>query len=90
MAESHRSLRDDYEVSCAELDLMVKLASQVKGVFGARMTGGGFGGCTVNLVQTEHVEEFKRTVADGYEKATGRAPEIYVSPAAEGAAEVTR
>jgi galactokinase len=89
MAESHRSLRDDYEVSCAELDLMVELASKVKGVFGARMTGGGFGGCTINLVQTKQIEEFKQTVAEGYERATGRAPEIYVSPAAEGAAEVT-
>jgi galactokinase len=88
MADSHRSLRDDYEVSCAELDIMVKRAGEAKGVFGARMTGGGFGGCTVNLVQTEHVEEFKGAIAEGYEKATGRAPEIYVSPAAEGAAEV--
>ncbi len=88
MSESHRSLRDDYAVSCAELDLMVRLAGKVKGVFGARMTGGGFGGCTVNLVETEHLEEFKRTVTAGYEKATGRAPEIYVTPAADGAAEV--
>jgi len=89
MAESHRSLRDDYAVSCTELDLMVDIASQVKGVFGARMTGGGFGGCTINLVQTEHVEEFKRAVAEKYELATGRAPEIYVTSAAQGAAEVT-
>jgi galactokinase len=89
MAESHRSLRDDYEVSCAELDLMVELAGKVKGVFGARMTGGGFGGCTVNLVQTRQIEEFKQTVAEGYKRATGLLPEIYVSPAAEGAAEVT-
>ena len=50
MAESHRSLRDDYEVSSDELDLMVELASAMEGVYGARMTGGGFGGCTVNLV----------------------------------------
>ena len=89
MAESHRSLRDDYEVSCAELDLMVELAGQAKGVFGARMTGGGFGGCTINLVRTDYVEDFKRTISRGYEQATGRAPEIYVSSAAEGAAEVT-
>jgi galactokinase len=89
MAESHRSLRDDYEVSCAELDLMVELAGKVKGVFGARMTGGGFGGCTINLVQTRQIEEFKQTVAEGYKRATGFLPEIYVSPAAEGAAEVT-
>jgi galactokinase len=88
MAESHRSLRDDYEVSCAELDLLVDLAGQAKGVIGARMTGGGFGGCTINLVRTEHVEDFKRTVGAGYEQATGRAPEIYISAAAEGAAEL--
>ncbi|HXW15159.1 MAG TPA: galactokinase, partial [Terriglobia bacterium] len=89
MAESHRSLRDDYEVSCAELDLMVELAGQAKGVFGARMTGGGFGGCTINLVRTDYVEDFKRTISRRYEQATWRAPEIYVSSAAEGAAEVT-
>ena len=89
MAESHRSLRDDYEVSCPELDLMVELAGKVQGVFGARMTGGGFGGCTINLVRTDCIEVFKRTVTRNYEQATGRAPEIYVSPAAEGAAEVT-
>jgi galactokinase len=88
MAESHRSLRDDYEVSCAELDLMVDLASHAKGVFGARMTGGGFGGCTINLVRTEHVDDFIRTVGRGYEQATGCEPKIYISPAAEGAGEV--
>jgi galactokinase len=89
MGESHRSLRDDYEVSCAELDLMVELASKVEGTFGARMTGGGFGGCTINLVRSDRVEDFQRAVAQGYERVTGRAPEIYVSTAAAGAAEVT-
>jgi galactokinase len=89
MAESHRSLRDDFEVSCAELDKMVEIASPLKCVIGARMTGGGFGGCTINLVETGEIENFKRTVAERYQQATGRAPEIYVSPAAEGAAEVT-
>jgi galactokinase len=88
MGESHRSLRDDYEVSCGELDLLVDLAGQAKGLFGARMTGGGFGGCTINLVRTEHVEDFKRTVGAGYAQATGRPPEIYISSAAEGAAEL--
>jgi galactokinase len=87
MNESHRSLRDDYEVSCAELDLMVELAQQARGVYGARMTGGGFGGCTVNLVKSESVEEFKHVVAEGYEKTTGLAPEIYVCSAADGAGE---
>lgn len=89
MNESHRSLRDDYEVSCKELDVMVDLAQKAEGVYGARMTGGGFGGCTVNLVNAENVEEFRRTVAQGYTEATGLAPEIYVCSAAAGAGEVT-
>src|SRR5207247_11358289 len=58
MALSHRSLKDDYEVSCPELDLMVELAMQHEGVSGARMTGGGFGGCTVNLVRGEALDSF--------------------------------
>jgi galactokinase len=85
MGNSHASLRDDFEVSCEELDLMVRLAQQNNGVYGARMTGGGFGGCTINLVQEDHVEAFQRNVAAGYESATRRAPEIYISPAADGA-----
>ena len=89
MGESHRSLRDDYEVSCNELDLMVKLANQCGGVYGARMTGGGFGGCTVNLVDADAVEEFKATVAREYESATGLHPDIYVCTAADGASEIT-
>jgi len=85
MGKSHASLRDDFEVSCEELDVMVQLAKQNAGVYGARMTGGGFGGCTINLVQDNHVESFRKNVAAGYEKATGHAPEIYVSSAADGA-----
>jgi len=88
MNESHRSLRDDYEVSCAELDLMVQLAQRVPGVFGARMTGGGFGGCTINLVEAENVDEFRRVVAQGYEAATGLSAQIYVCSGAAGAGEV--
>ena len=88
MAESHRSLRDDYEVSCSELDLMVELAAQQEGVYGARMTGGGFGGCTINLVRSEHVSDFQSRVGNAYQKSTGLAPQIFVSPAAEGASEV--
>jgi len=88
MNDSHLSLRDDYEVSCKELDVMVQLAQKVEGVYGARMTGGGFGGCTVNLVNAEKVEEFKQTVAQGYTEATGLVTEIYVCSAAEGADEV--
>jgi galactokinase len=88
MAASHRSLRDDYEVSCPELDLMVQLANEVSGTVGARMTGGGFGGCTVNLARNGAVEEFRSQVARGYEERTGRAPEIYVSQAVAGAKEI--
>ena len=88
MHASHGSLRDDYEVSCRELDVMVELASKFGGVYGARMTGGGFGGCTVNLVREDAVEGFRREIAQGYKKATGIDPEIYICIAAEAAAEV--
>ncbi|HEX7774423.1 MAG TPA: galactokinase [Pyrinomonadaceae bacterium] len=89
MAESHLSLRDDYEVSSDELDLMVELAQKIEGVYGARMTGGGFGGCTVNLVRTENVEEFHARVAEGYEQVTRIKPEIYITTAADGAEEIS-
>lgn len=89
MNESHQSLRDDYEVSCDELDLLVRLAREVEGVYGARMTGGGFGGCTINLVKAENVGEFERVVAPGYQRATGYTPEIYSCSAAEGAERVS-
>jgi len=88
MGESHRSLRDDYEVSCGELDVMVDIANQAEGVFGARMTGGGFGGCTINLVRSESIESFKGVVAKDYAQATGREPEIYVCSSAQGAERV--
>jgi len=85
MQDSHRSLRDDYEVSCRELDLMVEIAMAQPGLIGARMTGGGFGGCTINLVESAAVSDFKRNVAAEYSSKTGLTPEIYVSPASEGA-----
>jgi galactokinase len=88
MNESHESLRDDFEVSCKELDLMVGFAREVEGVFGARMTGGGFGGCTVNLVERKSVADFKESVANRYEETTGLKPEIYVCTAVNGAEEV--
>ncbi|HYE64412.1 MAG TPA: galactokinase [Pyrinomonadaceae bacterium] len=89
MYESHRSLRDDYEVSCLELDLMVASAGRVEGVWGARMTGGGFGGCTVNLVDRRGLAEFQERVAGEYKTVTGREPAIYVSEAGGGAQEIT-
>ena len=88
MAESHRSLRDDYEVSSKELDLMVELANKVEGVYGARMTGGGFGGSTINLVQVVQVDEFKNYVARQYEAVMKLKPEIYVCEASNGAEEI--
>jgi galactokinase len=88
MAGSHASLRDDYEVSCKELDLMVELAREVEGVYGSRMTGGGFGGCTVSLVDSEHVERFRERVAAGYEEATKIKPELYTCAASKGAEEI--
>jgi len=88
MAESHESLRDDYEVSSDELDLMVKLAWKVEGVYGARMTGGGFGGSTINLVAEEHAEQFQETVGPEYERITKLKPEIYICTAANGAEEI--
>ena len=88
MYASHGSLRDDYEVSCRELDIMVELASKISGVFGARMTGGGFGGCTVNLVREDAVEGFREEIRRGYKAATGTDPDIYICTAAEGAGEV--
>jgi galactokinase len=85
MANSHRSLRDDYEVSCRELDIMVELANRQAGVFGARMTGGGFGGCTINLVSAAESGQFQRHVGAEYEAATGLKPNIYVCEASQGA-----
>ena len=67
---------------------MVDLANHADGVYGARMMGGGFGGCTVNLVQNQSVDSFRESVIAGYEKATGRVPEIYVCSAAQGAERV--
>jgi galactokinase len=85
MYRSHASLRDDYEVSCKELDLLVDLASSKPGVYGARMTGGGFGGCTVNLVRTDCSAAFQAEIAQEYAEKTGITPEIYVCEAAQGA-----
>jgi galactokinase len=88
MADSHRSLRADYEVSSRELDLLVELATGAPGVFAARMTGGGFGGCTVNLVHADAVDEFRTSVASGYQAATGIRPDIFVSASADGGGRV--
>ena len=90
MNASHVSLRDDYEVSCQELDIMVKAAWEQEGVAGARMTGAGFGGCTVNLVRSEKAETFRRRVTDAYQEATGIVPDIYICRAEEGVRRLDR
>lgn len=87
MNGSHDSLRDDYEVSCAELDAMVAIARTIPGCLGARMTGGGFGGCTVNLVELGAVEQFCQVIAAQYAAAMGKVPAVYVSVPSQGAHE---
>ena len=89
MEESHASLRDKYEVSCPELDIMVEVACSINGCIGSRMTGGGFGGCTVNLVETEAVSEFKEKVSKEYHERTAIEPEIYVSEPSDGAGKIS-
>jgi len=84
MNASHVSLRDDYEVTGPELDAMVEAAWGIDGVLGARMTGAGFGGCTVNLVQPAALRTFLARVPAEYTARTGLVPEIYVCRAAEG------
>ena len=81
MIESHNSLRDDYEVSCPELDQLVELALKCQGVYGSRMTGGGFGGCTVTLVKKEAVTNVIEAMKAGY---SGKAT-FFVCEASDGA-----
>ena len=85
MKECHVSLRDLYEVSCPELNVMVNVAQSLDGCYGARLTGAGFGGCTVNLVAIEKVDDFVDALSKGYKKETGLHPEIYVTRASNGA-----
>jgi galactokinase len=84
MHESHASLRDDFEVSTHELDLLVELASKTNGVFGARLTGAGFGGCTVNLVEREALGRFEAGIIEPYRAKTGLAAEMTVCRAVDG------
>lgn len=85
MNECHVSLRDLYEVSCPELDVMVRVAQSLEGCHGARLTGAGFGGCTVNLVAREQVDRFSGLLAKGFEAEVGYPPEIYITHASKGA-----
>jgi galactokinase len=88
MVESHRSLQHDYEVSCAELDFLVDAALAIDGVYGSRMTGGGFGGCTVTLLRAEAAASFRARIAQAYQRQFGLTPRIYSCEPSEGAAEV--
>jgi len=85
LLDSHASLRDLYEVSCPELDLMVELSMSVPGVVGARMTGAGFGGCAVAVVEKGREEALRSRVMEGYPKKTGIEPEVYFSSPSDGA-----
>ncbi len=89
LVESHRSLQHDYEVSCAELDFLVDTALEIDGVYGSRMTGGGFGGCTVTMLDSDAVARFREEIARAYEKRFQIMPQIYECRPSAGAGEVT-
>jgi galactokinase len=85
MYESHESLRTDYEVSCGELDFLVDHARNIEGVIGSRMTGGGFGGCTITVLRAETYEEFRSSIERSYEAAFQKAPDVFRVRPSEGA-----
>lgn len=85
MNESHVSLKNDYEVSCEEIDILVDLAWEIPGVIGSRITGGGFGGCTVSIVKNDAVDTFIEKVGNGYKEQTGNTAEFYVVEVGDGA-----
>ena len=85
MNESHRSLRDDYEVSCEEIDILVDLAWKTEGVIGSRITGGGFGGCTVSIVKNDAVDGFIKNIGEQYLEKVGHEAEFYVVEIGDGA-----
>jgi galactokinase len=85
MAEAHMSYSFDFEASCMEADTMVMLANQLPGLIGARLTGGGFGGCTINLVEREKALEFSEALGASYANETGIIPQIHVCHASSGA-----
>lgn len=88
MNASHISLRDDYEVSCKEIDLLVNLAWQTDGVLGSRITGGGFGGCTVSIIHNDKIAEYKEKIYNTYKAKTGRLAEFYIVNIGDGAKEL--
>lgn len=84
MNASHVSLRDDYETSCEEVDVLVEEAWKIDGVIGSRITGGGFGGCTVSIVKDEAIENFKEKLTAAYQEKVGKTPEFYVVSIGDG------
>ena len=89
MAEAHASYSKDFEASCVEADAMVALAQGLPGLIGARLTGGGFGGCTINLVEIGHAAEFSEALSDRYSADTGIVPQILICHASGGAHRVS-
>ena len=89
MREAHISFREDFEASCREIDILVELADRQPSCFGARLTGGGFGGCTVNLVAADQAEAFTEAMRAGYKQATNIDAEIYITRASAGAHQIT-
>ena len=89
MLDSHRSLRDDYEVSCPEIDFLVDAAIAIDGVWGSRITGGGFGGCTINLLDPTAVEKFQQTLFRRYREKFGVEPCFYPVTPASGACQIS-
>jgi galactokinase len=85
MNASHASMRDDFEITCPEIDILAGLAQTVSGVYGSRMTGGGFGGCTVSLIEESVTEKVSQILTDGYRIATGRDVELFVCAPSDGA-----
>ena len=89
MNASHESMRDDFEITCREIDILAGLAQATDGVYGSRMTGGGFGGCTVSLVEASAVAEVTRTLVEGYRIACGLDADVFVCSPSDGAGFVT-
>jgi len=85
MNASHISMRDDFEITCPEVDMLAGLAQTVKGVYGSRMTGGGFGGCTISLIEASAVDKASQILIDGYRIGMGRDVDIYVCAPSDGA-----
>ena len=89
MNASHASMRDDFEITCPEIDFLVGLAQGQAGVYGSRMTGGGFGGCTVSLIEASAVERVSKLIIEGYPVGAGREADVFVCSPSDGAGLVT-